>query len=250
MPYKDKNKNKERIREKRLNPEYKAKEKEQRIKKMSTPEEKERRKNYKKSEDGIAANTRYMNSLERKQKLYKKNLLKNDTTINDINKLTPSQEKRGMELKLIENINDGLKRCSKCKERKLTSEFVNSGNAKDGKASWCKTCNGIYAKEWRNANPILAKERSRKSMIKKNYHIGYEIWMAMLQKQNGKCAICEEPFANPSDAHTDHDHKTDKVRSLLCMGCNLGLANFNDDPKLIAKAMEYLRHHGGSVYIE
>ena len=52
----------EKIREKRLNPEFKAKEKKQRIIKMSTKEEKERRKKYKQTEAGKRANKKYQQS--------------------------------------------------------------------------------------------------------------------------------------------------------------------------------------------
>lgn len=239
------------MREKRLDPEYKAKEKKQRVEKMSTQQEKERRKDYKMSESGIAANTRHMNSFNHKQKQYKSYLLrKYGITINDVDKMTPAQEKRCAALNLIENIDDGMKRCSKCHNKKPPSEFANLKPSRDGKASWCRVCTGIHAKEWRSANPILAKERSRKSMIKKNYHIDYEIWISLLKKQDGKCAICKDAFKSPSYAHTDHDHKTNKIRGLLCMKCNIGISNFKDDPKLINEAIKYLQETNGEDCVE
>jgi hypothetical protein len=38
----------------------------------------------------------------------------------------------------------------------------------------------------------------------------------------------------------DHNHETDEFRAWMCNKCNLGLGNFNDDPKLLHNAIDYL----------
>lgn len=57
--------------------------------------------------------------------------------------------------------------------------------------------------------------------------------------QNGCCAICKtKPTTRELDA--DHDHKTGNPRGLLCSKCNIGLGCFNDDPRRLVGALEYL----------
>lgn len=47
-------------------------------------------------------------------------------------------------------------------------------------------------------------------------------WRAMYQRQKGKCALCPKEIPNlPGiECHTDHDHRTGRVRGLLCPRCN------------------------------
>jgi hypothetical protein len=38
----------------------------------------------------------------------------------------------------------------------------------------------------------------------------------------------------------DHNHKTGRVRGLLCKRCNVAIGMLDDNPKLLARALEYL----------
>jgi hypothetical protein len=72
----------------------------------------------------------------------------------------------------------------------------------------------------------------------KKYGMSIEQYNDMIKSQNGCCKICMKP----SDRRlaVDHNHATGKVRGLLCVNCNLGLGNFQDDPTLLLKAAQYL----------
>jgi hypothetical protein len=63
-------------------------------------------------------------------------------------------------------------------------------------------------------------------------------------QQNGRCAICGV-FERELDRILciDHDHKTGKLRGLLCHNCNAGIGLFNDDPSLCYQARMYLKRH-------
>lgn len=67
----------------------------------------------------------------------------------------------------------------------------------------------------------------------------------MLEKQGHACAICERKFEDcqKRGPHADHDHRTGKVRDLLCGECNNGLGKFREEPALFYKAVEYLKRH-------
>ena len=63
----------------------------------------------------------------------------------------------------------------------------------------------------------------------------------MLDKQNEECAICYSKLT--MSFCVDHNHKTNKVRGLLCTNCNTGLGMFKDSINLLKNAREYMRKH-------
>ncbi len=71
------------------------------------------------------------------------------------------------------------------------------------------------------------------------YGLTLEQYQLMLLEANGKCKICNKE----ADLQVDHDHKTGKVRSMLCSACNVGLGRFGDKIELLSKAIEYLTLH-------
>jgi hypothetical protein len=111
-------------------------------------------------------------------------------------------------------------------------------------------------------NPDKAKAYQRKSRLKhwddrlrserklaqirrlKAFGVSPELYDNAIS--NGQCcAICGAP-PTPKHSHTeaklyvDHCHVTNSFRGFLCRKCNLGLGQFNDDPALLIKAIEYL----------
>lgn len=75
----------------------------------------------------------------------------------------------------------------------------------------------------------------------------YRDWLAV---QDNRCAICRRGREswwhgkkdNVRDGwHIDHDHKTGRVRGILCPPCNLMPGNANDDVERLRAAVDYLQ---------
>ncbi|MDR3435412.1 endonuclease VII domain-containing protein [Telmatospirillum sp.] len=103
-------------------------------------------------------------------------------------------------------------------------------------------------------NGPLADRRMNKHVqqaygLRRNYDLSLEEYARMLHAQNYVCAICEQPEVRlggdgkPVALHVDHDHKTNKVRALLCYKCNSALGSMGDDPERLRAAIRYLDKH-------
>jgi hypothetical protein len=64
----------------------------------------------------------------------------------------------------------------------------------------------------------------------------------MLEAQGGVCAICEQPDRNRR-LGVDHDHKTGKIRGLLCSSCNTSIGKFGENIDRLLGAVIYLISH-------
>lgn len=80
----------------------------------------------------------------------------------------------------------------------------------------------------------------------RNYGITFRTYRLMMESQNSLCKICgSEGFIMDADRHKmklviDHDHKTGKVRGLLCHNCNRALGLLHDSVDNFKAAIAYL----------
>lgn len=87
------------------------------------------------------------------------------------------------------------------------------------------------------------REQARLREVSKKFGLSPNEYKAMLEKQKGLCAICEQPPKFRTYLCVDHCHSKHKARALLCVTCNAGLGQFYDNPELLEKAAAYLRWH-------
>ncbi len=88
------------------------------------------------------------------------------------------------------------------------------------------------------------KKYLRERTLAKIYNLTPEQYEQIYQNQAGKCAICNMSFGSKTP-HTDHCHKTKKVRGLLCMQCNVILGMIEkkllSNVNLMSTITEYLK---------
>lgn len=86
------------------------------------------------------------------------------------------------------------------------------------------------------------KEKLQNNRLIRTYNISLEEYSLLLKKQQNKCAICGiDKCSSGKSFAVDHDHKTNKIRGLLCKNCNVGLGMFEDNTNNIEKALLYLK---------
>ena len=109
-----------------------------------------------------------------------------------------------------------------------------------------------YSAEWYKNN----RKKARVSQLKYKFGITLEEYNEMAEAQGGVCAICEKVNdtrrKGTNDGEdvkmslaVDHNHKTGRVRGLLCGNCNTSLGSFKDNPALLRKAIQYLENTEG-----
>ena len=129
-----------------------------------------------------------------------------------------------------------MKRCPDCGAWKPLEDFPRNRRTRDGRHAYCKPCH--------NARGHESRQRlyggSRHYHLKRRYGIGADEFDALLAKQGGVCRIC----GRPDPEHVDHDHKTGRVRGILCFNCNGGLGQFADDVDRLESAAHYLSSAG------
>jgi len=62
-----------------------------------------------------------------------------------------------------------------------------------------------------------------------------------IEGEGGTCAICKKAHWNGKAPFIDHDHKTEKVRGVLCNSCNMALGFLRDNIEIAQGVVEYLK---------
>lgn len=145
--------------------------------------------------------------------------------------------------------------CIRCKKTKPTEGFYKQQREKDGLSCYCIEC----VQEKRKEQPSRQSEyrakyfqerykgsesyqkTTRKAHLKKAYGITPAIYEEMISQQKGKCAMCG--VVPDVRLVVDHDHFTDKVRSLLCFKCNTFIGFIETSEEIMEQARVYLENY-------
>lgn len=92
------------------------------------------------------------------------------------------------------------------------------------------------AAEWQRfkVSPAYAAKRLKEKCRK--HGITVPEYIALLAKQQNRCAICQRAVA----LDIDHDHKSKVVRGLLCRSCNSGVSHLDRGRDWLTAAFKYL----------
>lgn len=142
--------------------------------------------------------------------------------------------------------NTESKKCSTCKETKLTSEFYYRSDSKRYRSD-CKKCMQTKSTLRWKTDPDFrqkGKERNRRWQRQNFYDLSLQEEMCLKAHQANCCGICNAQFKSDGDYHVDHCHVTNQIRGLLCPLCNKGLGLFKDNPVVLKKAASYVESNG------
>lgn len=144
-----------------------------------------------------------------------------------------------------------MKTCVECGEAKNEEEFYKP--TKGHPRRQCKKCIKEYnrvmhlkrrgtpdfnAKKYSKTKEHKQTERDR--FLKATYGIMEKDYEMMFRKQNGACAICSSINLNGRRLHIDHDHKSGRVRGLLCSSCNVALGHVKENISRLHLMQEYI----------
>jgi len=102
----------------------------------------------------------------------------------------------------------------------------------------------LYAqRKWYYSHKDISRKASRRRMLRINYDMSEEDYENLYREQNGVCAVCKQPSLDGKLLAVDHNHKTGKIRGLLCSKHNRALGSFNDDIELLKEAINYLEKY-------
>lgn len=96
-----------------------------------------------------------------------------------------------------------------------------------------------YMRRWRAENAEwseLARSCRKRGITIDQYH-------AKAEAQDFMCAICGDDVRR---LVIDHDHKTGKVRGLLCSNCNTGIGLLRESQSVLRSAEQYIFQYAGA----
>ena len=167
-------------------------------------------------------------------------------------KVCQTSARNARSIKWLENV--GKYKCEGCNILLVESNWYRD--------QWrmCRKCRVLIGKAKRHADPVAARlagriranrwmakqppEYKRDIQLRHKYGISYKEYLSMLQAQGGVCCICKGAGRITthllSPLQVDHNHKTGKVRRLLCQPCNTALGKIREDVEVLDRMRSYI----------
>jgi hypothetical protein len=139
-----------------------------------------------------------------------------------------------------------LCRCDCGKEKTIAGGNLRrpNGNVSCG----CLKASRLKEKFTKQGKSKTLEYRRNKDRLKRfsKYGLTEEDFIALIEKQEHRCAICGVIPDRVSNRlhdgfHIDHCHVSGRVRGLLCGSCNTGIGMLKESEEILLKAITYLR---------
>ncbi|WP_171118656.1 MULTISPECIES: endonuclease VII domain-containing protein [Streptomyces] len=174
---------------------------------------------------------------------------------------------------------EGVKRCSRCKQHKPRAAFARNKAMRDGLQAYCREYAAAYHQErqlakGRNVRPRVDVPPGHKYCRTCGEIKPHSEWTRNRSASDGLATLCKACKAVKGRAghlkrhyglteaerdelvasqkglcviclkappvHVDHCHKTGRVRGVLCFNCNSAIGKLGDDPDAVRRAAAYL----------
>ena len=119
------------------------------------------------------------------------------------------------------------KHCNTC-DRDLPITEFHKRTYKDGRVktqSKCRSCSTTVRREYYKPHEYARRK----------FKLSEEDYNTLMEHTN--CQVCG---VHMDKKCIDHDHKTEKIRGVLCNNCNTALGLFKDDVSVLEKSIRYL----------
>lgn len=144
------------------------------------------------------------------------------------------------------------RKCRDCGLVKSISEYYRTTYKK--KECYHTNCKSCYIKRNQERyDPIKQRDNNLKRLYGKQF--GINEYNNLLESQDFKCAICKTTEIKGRKSgrgggvdvfYVDHDHKTGKVRGLLCNICNRTMGYVGENSGILEEMIKYLNKHNPS----
>jgi len=132
-------------------------------------------------------------------------------------------------------------------QKEYYKKYKNRVDRKDYYRKYAKTHKRDRKEYQRKYQEGLKNNQVFKRRILKDKHKPYlsiEEYNNLFTLQNGECAICNKHQVEFKKALAiDHDHKTGKIRGLLCFKCNVMIGLAKDNIQILENAINYLKNY-------
>lgn len=122
--------------------------------------------------------------------------------------------------------------CTRCDLDLSLDQFYSLAAGLGGRTAYCKRCVKKTSSESRRRRPL-----GREIIQSRTYGVSVEWILAEQIRLNNLCALCR---TRPIQC-IDHDHKTGKVRGMLCSTCNKAIGMLGDGVAGLEAALAYLQ---------